>query len=282
MKKHTYLIILFLLTLCSSLSAQTCFDKGLQIEQVVLPGVDISKYYLFNGVLTITNNEMIVLNKNINSSILEEINLIIKAMDIEKMESKYVGGGIDGVNWTFIFTSQSNKIKKIYFQNYFNNDLHQIINLINSEIPIEKQHISFEYGFFTNVNSESDTLELILPDFYIEKINLPKDYSSHKIMCFKRGYGISTDIDSIIVCDCRIYPHKKSNNKIRNYWRYNKLGNGHWRKDIYGDDGEIIANYFVQETRPYKFVKTKFYIVKSDRPSVTIYKYYKTEKVEKQ
>lgn len=281
MKASKYLIILFLLTLFFRMNAQTDFDKGLQIEQVILPGGDVSVYFINDGFLTITNDGMIVLNKNLNPVISEKIKYLIKEMNIEKMDSKYVGGGIDGVNWTFTITSRSNKSKQIYFQNYFNYDLHQIINLINSEIPIEKRHISFEYGFFTNVNSKSDTLELILPDFYIEKIVPPKNYSSHRIICFKKGYGVSEDIDSILVCDCRIYPKKNSNRKIRTYWRYTKLGNGQWRKDIYDDDGKIIADYFVQETRPYKFVETKSFLDKSDRPSVTIYKYYKTEKVEK-
>lgn len=269
------------MTVYSKTNAQTDFDKGLHIEQVILPGGDFSEYLLNNGVLTVTNNEKILFKKNINPAISEKINFLIKAMDLEKMDSNYVGGGIDGVNWTFTITSHSKMRKQIYFQNYFNNDFHQILILINSEIPIEKRYISFEYGFFTNVNSKSDTLVLLLPDFYIEKTDLPENYSSYRIMCFKKGYGVSTDIDSIIVCDCRVYPEKNSNKKTRNYWRYSKLGNGKWRKDFYDDDGKNTADYFVQETVPYKFVETKTFIDKRDRPSVTIYKYYKTERIEK-
>ena len=265
------------------LKAQNDLEKGFSIKQVILPGGDFSEYLYENGILTIKNNGNKIFRTKLDSKIYIKLDSLIQILDLEKIDSIYQGGGIDGVNWTFTFKGYSSKEKQIYFNNYFQNDFHKVLLFINSQIPEKKRYISFEYGFFTNIHSKSDTLEIVLPDFYLEKVDLPEYYTSYRIMCFKKHYCVSENIDSIQVCDCRIYPKKTNNNKkTRNLWRYTKLENGKWKKEFYDDEGKIIKMYYVQDILPYDFVKIKTFVNKGDRPSVKIIKYYRTKHIKKE
>ena len=83
-----------------------------------------------------------------------------------------------------------------------------------------------------------------------------------------------------MVCDCKIYPKYGSIIEVRNYWRYTRLENGQWRKEYYDNEGNIIDQYLIQDIMPYEFIETKTGFNKGYRPSVKIYKYFKTKRLE--
>lgn len=136
----------------------------------------------------------------------------------------------------------------------------------------------------TNLESKSDTSIIVLPDFYVEKVNMPdSNYNYSNVICFKAGHLVSTHIDSIIECECRIYPSKNANSKIRmrRLWVANRIDSTHWKKAYYDNDNKIIIEYLIEEIRPFEFLEPN--IVKKssihttrDEPSIIMYKYYRT------
>ena len=165
-------------------------------------------------------------------------------------------------------------IKVIKLENYYIENLDRFLVAVNDLLKKKKQFISLG----ENMSYRPDTLIYYLPDFYVNNFNIPNQYELYRIMCFKKGYFITKILDSINLCDCRIYPtHKNGQFKKRNYWRAYRLQDNSWRREYFDNEKQIFKTEYIKDLIPYQIVQEKVYNEIGTKPSVKIYRYFRTE-----
>jgi len=256
-----------------------CFgqvDYSFSIEQVGLPNGHFSNYQYKSGELLVLENSKRI--EKIKLTILQKAKLdsIIFNLNVDKLNSRYNRTNLvfDGTHWNFNFKID-NKEKEIFLDNYYLAQLDNFVRFLNSILPEKAQIISFGKDMYLI----PDTVICYLPDLYIDTVILPDtNYNFYSIMCFKKGYFHTEILDSISLCDCRIYPTNKDSKFIkRAYWRAYRQVGGNWKREYFDNDNKVIKIDFIKDILPYEIVKEKTNIDIGNKPSVTIRRYYKTE-----
>lgn len=273
----TLLLIIGIISICKS---QSQIDKKyfLSIEEVNLPLGDEFKYEYRNKKITVFKNGKRTCKVKLNDNEVKKLNLEIDKSEIFELKSIYSRPIIDGTNWTFKFEVE-NQTKEIRMDNYYLESLDILLRHINGLIPQKKAGISFG----EDMHTKPDTLISYLPDFYFQEVELPNEnYSSYNIMCFKKGYFVTTNLDEIELCECRIYPkNKKGTLKKRPYWRAFKKEDGNWLREFYNEKGENIRTENILNVVPQEIVKEEKFEDEGNKPSIKINRFTKTEIVEK-
>jgi hypothetical protein len=290
-----FITIIFLFAICSSVFSQidTKILIPFSVEQTILPGdfdsdlrieyevadnkvtLHRTRFEFVNDSLTTKKEkyyEQVLLESQIN-----RINSLTKQLIIDEYDSIYSRGVIDGIVWVFKFNLYDFP-KKVVLDNYYITELDSLVKYVSSLLPKEYQTISLSYGFYEEQEPISDTVIYYLPDFYLKKYEIPNGYKSYRIMCFKKGYFPTKILDSINVCDCRVYPTDRNGAyKKRHYWRAYRIDDSTWNRKYYDNYNNVIKADTIHDIIPYVIVEEKTYIDKGNIPSVTIYRYYKTE-----
>jgi len=262
---------------------ENLFCEEFNISQTILPGGDDYEYKYKNNTLLIIENNKSIYKQEFNKNQISSIDSIIKNINVLSIDSVYSRFVLDGTYWTFMFKSHGIK-KEILLSNYYHAKLDTLLRYINRQIPTNKQYVSFGFGYFNDINSKSDTAIYYLPDFYIDTVMLPDtNYNFYRIMCFKKGYFATNILDSISLCDCRIYPTNKDDKKYitRHYWRAWRLDNDNWKREYFDNDNKIFKTDYIKDIIPYKIVKERTFLETGNKPSVTINRYFKTLTIEK-
>ncbi len=273
MQRLLYILILFLLTNFSFGQSENI----LTIEQVSLPNGHFIKYIFDGEKITIRENGKQRQQIKLDQKELKQLDSVMNSIGLDTLQEIYSRPVFDGVNWTFAFNLNGTE-KKITLDNYYLENLDILLRKINSFIKENDRIISFG----EDMHLKSDTLIYYLPDFYIDSVSVPDAYDSYRIMCFKKGYLVTEILDSIILCDCRIYPvDNNTNNKKRLFWRAFRLQDDKWKRNFYDSDNNIIKTEYIEDIIPYRIIDEKVYTDIGNKPSVEIYRYYET-RIEKE
>jgi hypothetical protein len=263
----SFLLLLFLIDNCYGQK-----NLNFRIQQIGLPGGYESEY-LYNGrQLTIKRNNKKIQNLKLSESESKALDSLLKTIQVQHLQDKYSRAVIDGVVWIFTFKTDS-FTKEIFLNNYYQDTLDVLVRHLNFLIPQKNQYISFG----KDMHLEPDTLIEYLPDLYLQNVELPDTtYESYTIMCFGKGYSYTTDLNSIELCDCRIYPKDNSKSIKRAYWRAFRQSNNQWKREYYANDNSLIKTDVIYDILPYEIVEEKVFNDKGNKPSVTITRYYRT------
>ena len=256
-------------------------NYSFSISEVGLPEGDRAYYKCNNKVLIVYKNSEKIAKIIFSNDQRVKLDSIISNLSIENFQDQYHRSIfiLDGVNWTFTF--KKNKLKKeIFLDNYYFEPLDELVRNINFFLPEKSQILSFG----EDMHLRSDTVIYYLPDFYVDNVLLPDtNYSFSAIMCFRKGYFVTEILDSISLCDCRIYPKDKNNSSYtkKPLWRAWRQENNSWKRDYYDKNDNIFKTDYVKDILPYQIVKEKIYNDIGAKPSVIIHRYYKTETLQK-
>ena len=268
MKDIINILTFFLLT-------NLCFGKTditFLIKQVDLPNGHLSSYEFDGRILIASENGKRIEKRELTQTEIIQIDFVIKKIRLDTLKENYSRPVLDGVHRTFAFHINGTK-KEIELDNYYLVNLDIFICKVNSYLKEKNRIISFGEDMW----SRPDTLVLYLPDFYVDTFNVPENYKFYRIMCFKKGYFFTEILDSIELCDCRIYPiDKNSSFKTRHYWRAYRLYNNSWKREYFDNENQILKTEYVEDIRPYDIVKEIVQTEIGNKPSVEIYRYYKT------
>jgi len=244
-----------------------------EIEQVGLPGGHFSKY-LFNGERLIVTEY----SKRKESVKLapEEIYLldsVFSSVRIDTLRDSYSRPVMDGVNRTFTF-EYSGKIKEIRLWNYYLENLDRFLIEVNNLLKKKHQIISFG----ENMLSRPDTVFYIHPDFFLTVEKPDSNYYDPSIQCFKKGRLITEVLDSVIYCQCVIYALFNKRNEFPRLdpWRANKIDGFTWELLFYDSNKVLLNTENRTATTPISYIDERVVITQGTRPSVFIYRYYKT------
>lgn len=243
-----------------------------EIEQVGLPGGHFSKYQ-FNGErLIVTENGKGQGRVNLDQKDIYRLDSVFRSTRIDTLSDSYSRPVIDGINHTFSFEYGGNK-KVVKLWNYYLENLDRFLISVNDLLKEKHQIISLG----ENMLSRPDTIIYYLPDFYVDTFDIPEQYDFYRIMCFRKGYFVTEILDSIDLCDCRIYPTDKNGeyNK-RHYWRAFRLEDS-WRREYFDNQNQVFRTEYIKDILPYEIVEEKIHTDIGTKPSVEIYRYFKTE-----
>lgn len=272
------LLFLFLFIVHQSISYSQSGDGHIQFAIEQSSGGSGGIYIFDSGEIKIyTYGQEEAYTVILNKDHIRKIDSAYQKIGIENLENTYKREVVEGVYRIFKFLDGSQE-KKIVLSNYFVKELDSFLRFINTLIPEDKIQISFG-----NIYLQSDTLIRYLPDLYSDTVILPdSNYNFYRIMCFKNGYGLTDDPDSIVLCDCRIYPTRDNGKFIkRNYWRAYRTPDENWLREYYDNKGKIVKKDSIVETKPYEISSEKIYYDRGNKPSVIIEKYYKTTPFER-
>lgn len=268
MKNILNILTFFLLTnLCLG---QT--DITFSIKQVSFPSGHYSNYEFDGKILIATENGQKIEKRELNQAEIKQIDSVIKEIRLDTLKENYSRPVYDGVHTTFSFYINGTK-KEIRLNNYYLVNLDILVRLVNDYLKEKNRIISFGEDML----SRPDTVVYYLPDFYVDTFKIPENYNFYRIMCFRKGYFITEILDSIELCDCRIYPtNKNSSFKKRHYWRAFRVDNNSWNREYFDNENKVFKTEYVEDILPYEIVKETVRIDFGDKPSVEIYRYYKT------
>ncbi|MBX7205997.1 MAG: hypothetical protein K1X81_11290 [Bacteroidia bacterium] len=268
MKSISIVLTFFLLpSLCI---AQTNFTFS--VEQVGLPNGHFSNYKFDGFSLVVLEGNKRKESRKLNQTEISQIDSVIKLIRLDTLVERYYRQVFDGVHRTFEFDINGVK-KKITLNNYYLKNLDIFIRKVNSYLDERNRLISFEEKLFNS----PDTALYYLPDFYIDTFDIPEHYNFYRVMCFREGYLETEILDSIQLCDCRIYPIDiNSVYRKRHYWRAFRLENYSWRRDYFNNENQVFRTEYVVDIIPFNIVKEVVYTRLGVKPSVVIYRYYKT------
>lgn len=246
--------------------------QSFEIESVGLPNGDFMRYqYDGREVVVMVNRqekERIVLKEEQ----IKQIDSVYFALDLDTLKVQYTRNVMDGIHRRFMFEYDGKK-KEIRLNNYYLEGLDQFLSKINTFLPQKIQCISFGDQMWL----KPDTVIYFMPDFYLDTLELPEHYNTARIQCFKKGRFITNLMDSIQFCECRIYPMEKGGTfKIRRYWKINKLEDGSWKREYFNSEDQVFNTEYLVDIIPFEIVKEEVFNNLGARPSVIIYRYYKT------
>ena len=260
--------------------AQICFGQKLtsfEIEQVTLPGGYFSKYQFDGEKLIVTENSKRKKIINLDQREINQLDSVLNAVRIDTLKDSYSRPVMDGINHTFLF-EYAGKKKVVKLWNYYLENLDRFLIAVNDLLREKYQIISLGQDML----AQPDTVIYYLPDFYVDTFDIPDQYDSYRVMCFRKGYFITDILDSINLCDCRIYPTDKNGvYKKRHYWRAFRLEGNSWRREYFDNQSQSFRTEYIKDIFPYEIVSEKTHTDIGTKPSVEIYKYYKTHIVEK-
>ena len=263
-------------TILLLLLANFCFgqsDFTFSIKQVCLPGASFRNYKFDGKNLIVIKNSKRIEKRKLYQSEINQIDSVIKTIRLDTLKEKYSRFMFDGVHRTFIFNLNGTK-KEIKLDNYYLKNLDIFLHKINSYLKKKNRIISFGKDML----SKPDTVVYYLPDFYVDTFEIPKHYDFCRIMCVRKGYFITEILDSIYLCDCRIYPTDKNDiYKTRRFWRAFRLDNNSWKREYFDNDNKVFKTEYVHDIIPYEIIEEKVNVDIGSKPSVVIYRYYKTE-----
>lgn len=255
---------------------QICLGQKLtafEIEQVVLPGGHFSKYQFNGKTLIVTSNGKRKEKINLDQRELNHLDSVFYSVQLDTLKDSYSRPVFDGINHTFSFEYDGNK-KVVELWNYYLESLDRFLIPVNNLLKEKHQYISLG----ENMLSRSDTVIYYLPDFYVDTFDIPEQYDFYRIMCFRKGYFITDILDSISLCDCRVYPTNKNGEyKKRHYWRAFRLKDNSWRREYFDNQNQVFKTEYINDVLPYEIVKEKIHTDIGTKPSVEIYRYFKTE-----
>ena len=265
--------IFTLVFLITNLLCYSQNETSLYIKQVALPKGHISEYKYDNNKLVILENSKKIKQIKIDEIQSDDLARIIESINIDSLQERYTRENIifDGVNRTFIF-EKDNKQKKVFLDNYYLEELDELLRFINNKIPEQKKLIS--YG---NKYLKPDTLIEYRPDFCIKnKIYPDTNYSHKNILTYSKGYIDTNSVKNINICECRIYPtHKNGKYLKRVYWKAFKLDDN-WDQIYFDKIGNNDKEKHLKILIPYEIVQEKKFSDIGNKPSMTIVRYYKT------
>lgn len=258
------------------LLTQICLGQKLtsfEIEQVGLPGGHFSKYQFDGERLIVTENGKRQERVNLDLKEINRLDSVFTSERIDTLNDSYSRPVMDGINHTFSFEYDGNK-KVVKLWNYYLENLDRFLISVNDLLKGKHQIISFG----ENMLSRPDTVIYYLPDFYVDTFDIPEQYDFYRIMCFRKGYFITDILDSINLCDCRIYPTDKNvEYKKRHYWRAFRLEGDSWRREYFDNQNQVFNTEYIKDVLPYEIVQEKIHTDIGAKPSVEIYRYFKTE-----
>jgi len=244
-----------------------------EIEQVGLPGGHFSKYQFDGEILIVTENSKRQGRINLDQEEINRLDSVFYSVGIDSLNDSYSRPVMDGINHTFSFNYDGKK-KVVELRNYYLENLDRFLVAVNDLIKEKNQIISLG----ENMLSRPDTVIYYLPDFYVDTFDIPDQYDFYRIMCFRKGYFITDILDSINLCDCRIYPTDKSGGfKKRHYWRAYRLEDNSWRREYFDNENQMFRTEYIKDILPYQIVKEKVHTDIGAKPSVEIYRYFRTE-----
>jgi len=255
---------------------QICLGQKLtsfEIEQVGLPGGHFSKYQFDGERLIVTENNKRQEKVNLDLKEIYRLDSVFTSTRIDTLSDSYSRPVMDGLNHTFSFEFDG-KIKEVKLWNYYLENLDRFLIAVNDLLTEKHKIISLG----ENMLSRPDTVIYYLPDFYVDTFDIPDQYDFYRIMCFRKGYFITDILDSIHFCDCRIYPIDKNGEfKMRHYWRAFRLEGNSWRREYFDNQNRVFKTQYLNDILPYEIVKEKVHTDIGAKPSVEIYRYFKTE-----
>lgn len=242
-----------------------------------MPSGNLSEYIYGHKKLVIKRNGKLVDKIKLTDKDKKSIDSTIQSICVSKLENEYEGGGIDGLGWTFSFEINGKK-KEVYLHNYYHDTLDILVRNINHIIPQNNQFISFG----KDMHLIQDTLVQYLPDFYINSFELPDtNYESSLVWCLGKDNGYTTDLDSIELCICNIYPKDYSKTTRRVYWRAYRHRNGEWKREYFDSNDLVVKTDLVFEIVPYEIIDEKIVVDSRTKPRTKITRYYKTRTEQK-
>lgn len=260
---------------------QICLGQKLtsfEIEQVGLPGGHFSKYQFDGKKLIVTENSKKKVRINLDQREINQLDSVLKSVRIDTLEDSYSRPVMDGINHTFSF-EYDGKEKVVKLWNYYLENLDRFLIAVNNLLKEKHQLISLGQDML----SRSDTVIYYLPDFYVDTFDMPAQYNFYRIMCFRKGYFITEILDSINLCDCRIYPTDKNGEyKKRHYWRAFRLEDNSWRREYFDNQNHVFRIEYIKDILPYEIVEEKVHTDIGAKPSVEIYRYFKTKIIEEE
>lgn len=243
------------------------------IEQLSLPGGHIANYEFDGEKLFISENERLKEKLRLKQDEIYHLDSLARNIGLDTLKASYSRPVIDGIRTTFEF-KRGTKTKKITLTEYYLENLDRLLREVN--ILLKEKHQIISLG--DDMISEPDTIVYYLPDFYVDTVVIPDNYDFYRIMCFRKGYFETQIIDSIHLCDCRIYPtDNNGENEKRHYWRAYRLENDSWKREYFDNQNNVFKTEFVHDIVPYEIVKEKVHSDIGAKPSVEIYRYYETE-----
>lgn len=255
---------------------QICLGQKLtsfEIEQVGLPNGHFSKYQFDGEKLIVTENSKRKERINLDREEINQLDSVLKSARIDTLKDSYSRPVMDGINHTFSFEYDGKK-RVIKLWNYYLENLDRFLIAVNDLLKEKYQLISLG----ENMLSRPDTIIYYLPDFYVDTFDIPDQYDFYRIICFRKSYFITEILDSINLCDCRIYPTDKNGEyKKRHHWRAFRLEYNSWRREYFNNRNQVFKTEYIKDVLPYDIVEVKVYTDIGTKPSVKIYRYFKTE-----
>jgi len=251
--------------------------------QVGLPNVDFHNYKYNDGELFVFENSKRINKLNLTAEQNIKLDSAIINLHVDRLSDNYTRTVIndsvnrtviinnDGVNWTFKFII-GGKVKEIFLDNYYLEPLDNFVRFLNSLLPEQAQIISFGRDMYLR----PDTVIYYLPEFLNTNVTLQdSNIRITDIQCYKKGHLVTEIIDSTILCDCRI--SSKDVFYRRKYWIMYRLDSTSWKREFYDTNEKVIKVEYVKEILPYQIVKEDTKLDIGNKPSLMIYRFYKTQ-----
>lgn len=244
-----------------------------KIEQVSLLSAHFSKYEFNGRKLIVTNNGQRQESVKLSQGEINLLDSVFSSVRIDTLLDSYYRPVIDGIRHTFSFEYDGKK-KVVKLWNYYLENLDRFLITVND--LLNEKHKLISLG--NDLLSQPDTVIYYLPDFYVDTFDIPDQYSSYAIMCFRKGYFITKILDSINLCDCRIYPIDETGGyKKRQYWSAYRLEGNSWKREYFDNQNQVFKTEYIKDILPYEIIKEQVVTDIGTKPSVVIYRYFKTE-----